>query len=128
MIQKIKTLFLKSSTVRRNYLILMMMLFAAGYIWLPTQASGEAFVEEKSFKPFSLFSDPKYTSLEIFALFAILIIAIAGLLYALMLVKQVRKADEGTQKMKDIAAAVREGANAYLSAQFKRIGPLIIIM
>jgi K(+)-stimulated pyrophosphate-energized sodium pump len=30
--------------------------------------------------------------------------------------------------MQDIAAAVREGANAYLSAQFKKIGPLIIII
>jgi K(+)-stimulated pyrophosphate-energized sodium pump len=127
MIKRIKTIFLKSSTVRRNYLLFMMMLFAAGYIWLPGQATSEAFME-KAFKPFSLFSDPKYTPLEIFALLAVLIIAISGLLYALMLVKQVRKADEGTQKMKDIAAAVREGANAYLSAQFKRIGPLIIII
>src|SRR5574340_425799 len=30
--------------------------------------------------------------------------------------------------MQDIAAAVREGSNAYLSAQFKKIGPLIIII
>ena len=30
--------------------------------------------------------------------------------------------------MQEIAAAVREGANAYLSAQFRKIGPLIIVI
>ena len=55
-------------------------------------------------------------------------IAVAGLLYALMLVKQVREADQGTAKMQDIAAAVREGADAYLAAQFRKIGPLIIVI
>jgi len=82
----------------------------------------------KKFIPFSLFSDPKYTPLEIGALLAVLGIAVAGLLYALLLVKQVTKADSGTKKMQDIAAAVREGSNAYLSAQFKKIGPLIILI
>ncbi|MDP3580433.1 MAG: sodium-translocating pyrophosphatase, partial [Ignavibacteria bacterium] len=45
-----------------------------------------------------------------------------------LLVKQVTAADSGTKKMQEIAAAVREGSNAYLSAQFKKIGPLIIII
>jgi K(+)-stimulated pyrophosphate-energized sodium pump len=125
MIKKIKTIFLTSKTTRRNYLLFMMLLFAAGYVWLPGQV-GEA--AEKSFKPFSLFSDPKYTPLEIGALLTVLGIAIAGLLYALLLVKQVKKAPNGTNKMQEIAAAVREGANAYLGAQFKKIGPLIIII
>jgi K(+)-stimulated pyrophosphate-energized sodium pump len=61
-------------------------------------------------------------------LIVVLVIALAGLAYALMLVTQVRKADRGTEKMQEIAAAVREGANAYLAAQFKRIGPLIIVI
>ena len=58
----------------------------------------------------------------------VLFIAVAGLAYALMLVKQVREADQGTAKMQEIAAAVREGANAYLAAQFRKIGPLIILV
>lgn len=107
------------------------MFFAAGFIWMPSsmQSSSSQVVEKvKSFVPFSLFSDPKYTPLEIGALLTVLLIAIAGLLYALLLVKQVKKADSGTKKMQEIAAAVREGANAYLSAQFKKIGPLILII
>jgi K(+)-stimulated pyrophosphate-energized sodium pump len=120
-----------SKTSRRNYLIVMMIFFAAVYVFLPytshTQTT-ETGIEETTFKPFALFSDPRYTAIEVYALVAVLCIAIAGLLYALMLVKQVRKADQGTRKMQDIAAAVREGANAYLGAQFKRIGPLIVII
>ena len=116
---------------RRNYLIALLIFFAAGFIWMPgsSQSSSSQVVEEvKNFVPFSLFSDPKYTPLEIGALLTVLGIAIAGLLYALLLVKQVKKADSGTKKMQEIAAAVREGANAYLSAQFKKIGPLILII
>ena len=81
-----------------------------------------------AFKFFALFSDPRYTHLELVALFVVLGIAIAGLLYALMLVKQVKAADQGTPRMQEIAAAVREGANAYLAAQFRKIGPLIVVI
>ena len=67
-------------------------------------------------------------SIEQSALILVLVIAIAGLVYALMLVRQVKRADQGTAKMQEIAAAVREGANAYLGAQFRKIGPLIVII
>src|SRR5207245_8287852 len=49
-------------------------------------------------------------------------------LYAVMLVGQVKNADQGTPRMQEIAAAVREGANAYLAAQFKRIAILIVVI
>ncbi len=88
----------------------------------------EPTAHETAFKPFALFSDARFKPIEVYGLVAVLCIAIAGLLYAALLVKQVRKADRGTKKMQDIAAAVREGANAYLAAQFKKIGPLIIII
>ncbi len=83
---------------------------------------------EHAFKFFALFSDPRYTTLEIVALMVVLVIAVCGLLYALMLVKQVKNADQGTPRMQSIAAAVREGADAYLAAQFRKIGPLILII
>ncbi len=128
----LRNLFASSSSrTRRNYLIAMLIFFAAAYVFLPaavhTQSTTVA-TESQGFKAFALFSDAKYTSVEVFALLSVLLVAIAGLIYALMLVKQVRHADQGTKKMQEIAAAVREGANAYLSAQFKKIGPLIIII
>ena len=62
------------------------------------------------------------------ALLLVLATAIAGLLYARMLVQEVMQADQGTPKMQEIAAAVREGADAYLWAQFRKIGPLIVLL
>ena len=35
-------------------------------------------------------------------------------------------ADEGTEKMKEIAKAIQEGAMAYLKRQFKTIGVILI--
>ena len=119
----------KTPRSRRNFLLVMLFVFAAGFVWLPgvgqEAGAGEGL---HKFVPFSLFSDPKYTPLEIGALLTVLGIAICGLLYALLLVKQVTKADSGTKKMQEIADAVREGSNAYLSAQFKKIGPLILLI
>jgi len=117
----------------RMYLIVMLLIFAAGFLWLPDLGISQSQIDEtihqvKGFTPFSLFTDPKYTPIEIGALLTVLVIAIAGLLYALLLVRQIYRADTGTAKMQEIASAVREGANAYLSAQFRRIGPLIVII
>ncbi|MCX6173421.1 MAG: sodium-translocating pyrophosphatase [Ignavibacteriales bacterium] len=127
--KRIKEL-LRSRTTKRYYLLFMMIAFAVGFVWLPgsSDASSQVVEEAKKFVPFSLFTDPKYSPIEVIALFVVLGIAISGLLYALLLVKQVMKADSGTKKMQEIAAAVREGANAYLAAQFKKIGPLIVII
>jgi len=121
---------LRSRATKQYYLLFMMVAFAAGFVWLPgsSDASSQVVEEVKKFVPFSLFTDPKYSPIEVIALLVVLGIAISGLLYALLLVKQVLKADSGTKKMQEIAAAVREGANAYLAAQFKKIGPLIGII
>ncbi len=100
---------------------------AAHAVGEASTAAGQA-VKETAFRFFGLFSDPRYTTLEISALLAVLGIAILGLLYALMLMRQVNAADKGTPRMQAIADAVREGANAYLSAQFRKIGPLIIVI
>ena len=82
----------------------------------------------QGFRPFSFMTDPGFSPVERCALFVVLGIALAGLGYALLLVGQIRKADRGTKKMQEIAAAVREGSEAYLGAQFKRIAPLMVIL
>jgi len=131
----IRRAFSRLGNMRRIYLFLLMLAFAGLYLWQPawgqlpgTESRAVSAQAESSFKPFSLFTDPKYSSMERGCLISVLVIAIAGLGYALMLVGQVKRADQGTAKMQEIAAAVREGANAYLAAQFKKIGPLIILI
>ncbi len=70
----------------------------------------------------------KFNIGEKIALCMNVLIAIAGLVYAGTLVKQVKRADQGTPRMQEIALAVREGANAYLYRQFRVVGVLIILI
>ena len=55
-------------------------------------------------------------------------VAVAGLLYAWMLMLQVKAADQGTPRMQEIAAAVREGADAYLKRQLTTVSVLIAVL
>jgi len=115
------------------YLSSFAVLFLAAFFVKPlfgatTGETASAGGGEHAFKFFGLFSDPRYTSLELYSLIAVLVIAVLGLLYAMMLVKQVKAADQGTKRMQDIAAAVREGADAYLAAQGRKIFPLILVI
>ncbi|MER5963805.1 sodium-translocating pyrophosphatase [Streptomyces sp. NPDC002057] len=48
-------------------------------------------------------------------------VALVALLVARLLVGQVLKAGEGTERMREIAAAVQEGANAYLARQLRTL-------
>ena len=45
-----------------------------------------------------------------------------SILYAIITIQQVMSADAGNKKMQEIAAAVREGAQAYLNRQYITIG------
>ncbi|MGD9646454.1 MAG: sodium-translocating pyrophosphatase, partial [Pirellulales bacterium] len=65
---------------------------------------------------------------EKLALLVNVAVAIAGLVYALLLVRQVVDAPQGTQRMQDIAKAIREGANAYLFRQFRVVFVLIVLI
>ncbi len=70
----------------------------------------------------------KYNQVEKVALIANVLVAIAGLGYALMLVGQVKGAPQGTTRMQEIAQAIREGANAYLYKQFRVVAVLIVVI
>ena len=62
-----------------------------------------------------------------FLLFAI-ISSIVTIVYGLSLAKIISKKSEGTEKMKSIAAAIAEGAKAYLNRQYKTIGIIAIVL
>ncbi|HOW17567.1 MAG TPA: sodium-translocating pyrophosphatase, partial [Phycisphaerae bacterium] len=91
----------------------------------PAEAQGRTPEQVQLWQP--LVSD-KFATYEKVALVANVFIALAGLGYALMLVGQVRSADQGTPRMQEIARAVREGANAYLYRQFRVVGVLIVVI
>jgi K(+)-stimulated pyrophosphate-energized sodium pump len=55
-------------------------------------------------------------------------VAVAALVVAGVLVRQVLAAGEGTDRMKEIAAAVQEGANAYLARQLRTLGVFAVVV
>jgi K(+)-stimulated pyrophosphate-energized sodium pump len=52
--------------------------------------------------------------------------AVASIITGIILVKGVLAADQGTTAMKDIAKAIQEGAEAFLSRQFKTIVIIVV--
>ncbi|MBV9593988.1 MAG: sodium/proton-translocating pyrophosphatase, partial [Actinobacteria bacterium] len=71
---------------------------------------------------------PGISSGEKGAVAVILVIAIAALAFAFVLVQEVRKADQGTERMREIATAVQEGARAYLNRQFRTLAIFSIVV
>jgi K(+)-stimulated pyrophosphate-energized sodium pump len=62
------------------------------------------------------------------AIFGVMGIAVCGLFYALFLRSQILREEVGTEKMKEVWNAIREGANAYLRQQLFKIIPLIVVL
>jgi len=58
----------------------------------------------------------------------ILVVALAAIAFAVLLVREVLAADQGTPKMQEIAKAVQEGASAYLSRQFRTLAIFAVIV
>ena len=67
-------------------------------------------------------SGANYTLVVVVALVAIMALGVA-----LVLVRQVLAASEGTEKMQEIAGAIQEGAAAYLSRQFRTLAVFAVI-
>ncbi|NOZ28050.1 MAG: sodium-translocating pyrophosphatase [Chloroflexi bacterium] len=65
------------------------------------------------------------TPLETIAVWAVLGIAILGLLYAIFLRRQIMQEDKGTAEMQEVWEAIRQGADAYLTRQLRTILPFI---
>ena len=56
------------------------------------------------------------------------IVAIIALLFAFYLTHIVIKEDEGTEKMKEIASAISEGAHAFLWSEYRVLIIFVIIL
>jgi K(+)-stimulated pyrophosphate-energized sodium pump len=95
---------------------------------IAARAAADPSAGVKEFEWFAFATDPSYNIVEKVALWVVLLVAIAGLVYAMTLVNQVIGADQGTQRMRDIGAAIRQGANAYLTRQFKAISWLMLVL
>jgi len=68
------------------------------------------------------------TGSNVTTVIVVAVIAVLALVVALFLVRQVLSASEGTPKMREIAAAVQEGAAAYLNRQFKTLSIFAVIV
>ena len=69
-----------------------------------------------------------FTSTETTYLWVIFVISLLALAFAYYLVREVLAAPEGTEKMKEIARAIQEGAKAYLSRQFRTLGIFLALL
>ncbi len=65
---------------------------------------------------------------EQIAIYAVLGIAILGLLYAVYLRAQILREDKGTARMQEVWGWIKEGADAYLARQLRSILPLIAVL
>jgi K(+)-stimulated pyrophosphate-energized sodium pump len=60
--------------------------------------------------------------------YAVLAIAVIALVFGLFFRRQVLAADPGTENMQTIGAAVEEGAQAYLSRQFRTLSIFVVLV
>src|SRR5271155_2662116 len=59
---------------------------------------------------------------------AALVLGAVAIVTAIILIVKVRSAATGTDLMREIAAAVQEGASAYLSRQIKTISAIAVVL
>jgi K(+)-stimulated pyrophosphate-energized sodium pump len=62
------------------------------------------------------------------ALWVIVLCGALSIVYAIWATSSVMKADAGNARMQEIAAAVREGAQAYLKRQYTTIGMVGVVI
>jgi K(+)-stimulated pyrophosphate-energized sodium pump len=62
------------------------------------------------------------------ALYCVLAVAVLGLLYAMLLRRQILREDRGSAKMLEVWGAIRDGADSYLRRQLRSILPLVAVL
>ncbi|MFL6222835.1 MAG: sodium-translocating pyrophosphatase, partial [Actinomycetes bacterium] len=73
-------------------------------------------------------AEVEFGSGETLALFAVMAVCLLALVVAFILVRQVLAADQGTDKMREIARAIQEGSRAYLSRQFRTLAVFVALL
>src|ERR1043165_9237640 len=68
------------------------------------------------------------TGSNLYLVYAVLAIAVIALVFGLFFRRQVLAADPGTENMQTIGAAVEEGAQAYLSRQFRTLSIFVVLV
>ncbi|TCT42876.1 sodium-translocating pyrophosphatase [Martelella mediterranea] len=61
-------------------------------------------------------------------LIAVIVCGLLSVVYALWAIRSVMMADQGTQRMKEIAGYIREGAQAYLTRQYSTIAIVGVVV
>jgi K(+)-stimulated pyrophosphate-energized sodium pump len=56
------------------------------------------------------------------------LVGVLTLLYAGVLTYQILKSPKGNEKMQEISGAIQEGANAFLSRQYKTLVPIVVLL
>jgi K(+)-stimulated pyrophosphate-energized sodium pump len=111
------------------FMLLFLGLFAHASVYgTPQGLLAQAEPPHGGFQYFSFMTSTHYAWYETVALWVVLGVAIGALVYAGSLVAFVYRADKGTPRMQEIAAAVREGANAYLKRQLSTVAVLIVVL
>jgi Inorganic H+ pyrophosphatase len=67
-------------------------------------------------------------TLEMNALWIVIALGALSIVYGIVAGRQVMEADAGSQRMQEIAAAVREGAQAYLRRQYLTISAVGLVI
>src|SRR5437762_1201493 len=62
-----------------------------------------------------------------FVMFA-LASSVVAIIYGLVLAKNINGKPAGNERMQEIAAAIAEGAKAYLNRQYKTIGAIAVVL
>ena len=78
------------------------------------------FASEGGYQNFQLSSNDKLI------LWGVIACGVIGILTAVVLIRGVLAADQGSVKMREIAKAIQEGAEAFLKRQFRTIGIIIV--
>ncbi len=75
-----------------------------------------------------MYSMEGLTPFEAIGVWSVIVIAVMGLVYALVLRRQILREDMGTARMQEVWTSIRQGADTYLTRQLRSILPMIAIL